>query len=111
MSSDPDLHAVFPPLRPPPGGLEALRARLDRPARRWIGPVVVAGAAAIVLGLILWVEPSPPSVALGVPWARPPEPVQILPEARDRLAVQRIETADARVVLYRIASVPPVPGG
>jgi len=100
---------------PPPGGLDGLRRRLARHARRRaaIGRSAFAAATlALVLGGSLAVREAtrPPAVPA---WAAesllavelglvevPDEPVSIPRAARNRLAIRRVDTSDPRVVLY-----------
>jgi hypothetical protein len=112
---------LFGELTPPAGGLDRLRARLDRePVRqRRRRSAAAAGlaitAAAIILAVILTPmgrpEPysgpgttfaaNPAAVRLGLTTA-PTEPVSIAPDQRHRMAVQRVEVADQRILFYRV---------
>lgn len=120
-------HQVFEELKPPPGGLAALRARLDRAETeipwsrqqlvgRW---AVVAAACALTLLLVplLWHEPSttwrdavledgnPALVRLGL--AEPAADVVSVPAGRRRMmAVEKVELGDPAVLYYRVAVLP-----
>jgi hypothetical protein len=98
-------------LDPPPGGVEALRRRLARRARRrLVTRATLAGALVIVGGLALhtalapqsrpaWSAPDLLAIDLGL--VDPPsEPVTVTGNSRDRLAVLRVPTRDERVVFY-----------
>lgn len=120
---------VFPELTPPPGGLDALRARLSLEAtddgagrrdRRLAARMfkLVAVAASIVVAVVtLWVlqaqaqrrtldvaalSASPASVRLGLVPA-PTEPVSVSTADRGRIAVERVATHDPSVLFYRVA--------
>jgi hypothetical protein len=112
---------LFEELTPPAGGLGQLRARLDQePARqRRRRSAAAAGLAITAAGIILAVLLIPPgqpdlhtdlttilaanpaAVRLGLANA-PAEPVSIAPDQRHRMAVQRVEVADQKVLYYRV---------
>lgn len=122
-----DLDPVFRRLDPPPGGLADLRRRLaaersaEASARRWRGPLMIAGLAAAALVVIAvlprapapragWLEDAtaagdPALAALGLAPA-PTAPVTLAPGA-GLAAVQRVETATPGVVYYRVMPDPP----
>jgi hypothetical protein len=110
---------IFEQLAPPPGGLAALRARLDaRPRRaRLLVPLALAltfAAAAVVL-LVVGRGRTPdlvaaarqrgdaPEIALGLA-PRPASPVAALREDRATTALAEVQTADPRVVFYWVSS-------
>ena len=100
-----ELSDVLPDLEPPPGGLAGLRARLERP-RRW--PVaVVALAAAVLLAVAFQPErrPLPQDPVLLAMLQPPSEPATVVPEARGRLAMERVAVGSAGVVYYRVGGV------
>ena len=117
---------LFPRLEPPPGGLVRLRARLDRDrgrALRTRWTIAFAGAfAAIALALAWWgVIPDQAgphaTAALDLspgadhPTLRqmrglvPDEPVTLVGEARGRVALQRVQTSDDKVIFYMVGTI------
>ncbi|MFH1463386.1 MAG: hypothetical protein ABIO70_03270 [Pseudomonadota bacterium] len=114
------LRDVFVPLEPPPGGLQALRARLHgerTPRLAWAGALAVAAAAAaLVLALP---RPQPAGRALAEGWACGDaglapmlcearlEPVRVPPAERGRLALVATPSADPGVLIYRMAATNP----
>jgi hypothetical protein len=116
-----DLRDLFPPLDPPPHGLQRLRTRIDseRRARRrwqrvWI-PATAAAAAASIIALVSIALPDPvelpPAIEtsllrMQIGLAEPPvEPVTLLPHVRDALAVRRVDLDTDRVVFYLVGRV------
>jgi len=123
-----DRERMFEDLAPPPGGLEMLRARLDRESSRdlqvfsfrraVVGAAAAAAAATILLAVGIGLLPTsteesemlldfrynPAAVRLGLT-AFPTEPVSVLPRDSRRFAVLRVEVADPRVVFYRVAAL------
>jgi len=114
---------LFERLEPRPGGLAALRRRLDGDeARRSRGlrvAAVAAVAAAVAVLLVVWMWPTatwpprarastrlaahPAAVGLGFAPA-PAEPVTVMPGSRAEVAVSRVPTSDERVVFYWVAT-------
>lgn len=100
----------FPDLAPPPGGLERLRARLDRRRRPLARPLVGLALAAAALLLWLRLPPSHPTPAaplgpgIAVLTGLPAEPVTVAPGETGGTAVTRVPTEDRGVVMYRVAS-------
>ncbi|MCB9686815.1 MAG: hypothetical protein H6738_13175 [Alphaproteobacteria bacterium] len=104
----PELDDILPSLTPPPGGLHALRERLDHRRRRavwWVG-LVPLGAAALALAL-LW----PRAEVLSLPedpvllTAVPSEPVTVPAEVAASVAVARVPVEG--LVWYRVGSTLP----
>jgi hypothetical protein len=109
---------LFPRLDPPPGGLAALRARIDaRPhAPRRFAPFALAGAAVLLL-LVYWVrrqrEPDlialarslgdAPEVELGLA-VMPAVPVAIAVDDRATTALAEVRTANPSVAFYWVSS-------
>jgi hypothetical protein len=109
MSPRDDLRDVFRELDPPPGGLAALRARIDARSRRgrWIALPALATAAAIVFAVVSRPAPAP------LPWdptlqslgleAPPAEPVTLPDSRRGDTALMRVETGTPGVTFYRVS--------
>lgn len=124
---------VFEELPPPPGGIEALRSRLNeasageiRPRRlfRKVKWTFAAAAACAVIGLIfpgslllgvgsaghqlklrVTAEGNPALVRLGL-GAPPTEAVSVPPNQRHRIAVERVSVDNPNVLFYRVAVLP-----
>jgi len=107
------------PVDPPPGGLDALRARVARHERRRVVTrrVIPSLAAAVVLVAVVLIgrgEPWAPAPA--TPFERdllarvsealdpPSDPVSVPFERRADTAVLRVPTRDDRVVLYLVST-------
>lgn len=105
---------LFEVLEPPPHGLTRLRGRMaTRQANRWLRPALLMAFAATMVTLLLLPragerDPGPQlDVALVTPWLKPEAgapPVAALDGSR--LAVERLPSANPRVVLYRVAVLP-----
>jgi hypothetical protein len=107
---------IFERLEPPPGGLAALRARMDARPRRahLLVPLALAVAAAVVL-LVVGRGRTPdlvaaarqrgdaPEIELGLA-PRPASPVAVEREDRATTALAEVQTADPRVVFYWVSS-------
>jgi hypothetical protein len=107
---------IFERLDPPPGGLAALRARVDpRPSRaRRVVPLGLTIAAAVVVFLVVRgrgpdlvtaarERGDASAVALGLT-AMPAATAAIEPEDRASTALARVRTEDARVTFYWVSS-------
>jgi len=117
MSERDEPRGWLRPLEPPPGGVDGLRRRLARHARRrkatrrasaGLVAVLVLAVGALTLRehrsrrpLPEWATSDLLAVELGLVRA-PTEPVSVPPEARGRVAVRRVPTGDARVALYLV---------
>jgi hypothetical protein len=84
---------LFEQLEPPPGGLAALRARLDGPGSR-MGRVWMAAAVTCALALATVVARH----------ASTPEPVTVPSSERAELAAVRVPLRDDKVIFYWVAS-------
>ena len=106
---------LFERIDPPPGGLAALRERLDaRSSRRFVPLLAIAGAAAVVLFFVLG-RPRPDAaararthvdtseVALGLA-PMPAERVAIADDARGTTALVAVPTKDPNVAFYWVQS-------
>jgi hypothetical protein len=120
---------VFPEMTPPPGGLDALRARLkletadgraghrDSLRPSWTLRIAAVAASIVLAVVTLWVvqtqpprpildlellSSNPASVRLGLVPA-PTEPVSVPEADRGRIAVERVEVHDPDVLFYRVA--------
>jgi hypothetical protein len=119
MSSDDLPDGIFTPLEPPPGGLTALRARLQRErSSRWrpiTGLGVAAAALAAAFLLVARRPADPPAarlveavvaqhyptlVALGLA-PLPAEPVTLLsPDGAPAATLRRVPVASPGIVFY-----------
>ena len=105
---------LFERLAPPPGGLGALRSRLDEEeaSLKWssLAWKLSAGAATAALAVFMLVQLTRPTpapvdrsamVALGL--AKPPSPLWISAGHEDE-AVSAVALADPKVIFYRVGS-------
>jgi len=116
---------IFKDLTPPPGGIQALRNRLDgetgRRAHRWVyltSCTAAAGLMALLLtftslptmrsegepALRIDAELNPALIRLGVAEATG-EPVSVPRDHRRRMAVERVDVESPKVVFYRVAVI------
>ncbi|MHB8419564.1 MAG: hypothetical protein ACYDCL_15925 [Myxococcales bacterium] len=102
------MNELFPLLEPPPGGLARLRQRLaeGRQRRRWV--VALAAAVPLAAGaaaaLLLTRPPSAETLGLALPDLRPPvEPVAAVAGDASPPVLQRLASADPKVVIYLVA--------
>lgn len=109
---------IFEKLEPPPGGLAALRARMDAPrssrVRRFAVPVLALAAAALVLVVVsrdrapdlvsaARQRGGPSEVALGLA-PMPAFTVAIDAEQRATSALAEVHTTDPNVAFYWVSS-------
>ena len=110
---------LFEPLTPPPGGLEALRARLDAasPARRAraLTPLLVAAALAAIALVVVTRRRSVDFVAAGRQIGDASEvalgltPLQgsaavVDPDAKSTTALTEVRTSNPEVAFYWVSS-------
>lgn len=111
------MKTPFDRLDPPPGGLQRLQARLDKPRRppalAWAGGGLALAAVALAVGLSggpQWVLVTPgatPSVDVsGLSAGVTPEPPVRVPQGLEgEMAIEREALADDQVVFYWVAHV------
>jgi hypothetical protein len=106
---------LFEVLEPPPHGLTRLRGRMaTRQANRWLRPALLMAFAATMAALLFVprdaTEPGPKlEVSLLTPLLQPQlgaPPVSALDGSK--LAVERLPSANPKVVLYRVAVLPEI---
>ncbi len=121
-----EMDGIFKELTPLPGGLQALRNRLDdepgrrrQRVRRRVYLTTCAAAAGLMLLLLLWspmttmrgggvpalridAELNPALIRLGVVEAAA-DPLTVPRDHRQRMAVERVDVESPRVVFYRVA--------
>jgi len=83
------MDELFPELDPPPGGLHALRQRLEEPRSSSLRWAWLAPLAAAAVALIVW-------------WTQPPAPETGV-RGLEHTAVQQVLSTD-EVVMVRVAS-------
>jgi hypothetical protein len=117
---------LFEPLEPPPGGLGALRRRLERDSRRRFyarQAVLATAGASLIVGFVVFLALGPGGspamddsafaftrISFGLSPA-PSEPVSLREGESSRAAVKRVPLDSDRVVFYRVAVVADDPEG
>lgn len=119
MLNERDPDGLFDLLEPPAGGLAGLRERIGRHRRRrvraWRLTAATAGAAVILLAVLLSpafdrgrapvLDPGSDLLAVRLGLAEPPaETVTVPPAYRRDFAVRRVPTTDDRVAFYLVGS-------